>query len=314
LLPSINYDSPGELRAFLDKHGIGMRKKFGQNFLVNPNARSRLLDALELHPGNEVWEIGAGLGAMTKGLLERGGRVTAFEIDPAFAGALLEFFGTQSNPDAAFSLIRGDVLLTWESVNPQGEDIFMFGNLPYNIAAALLADFIEKGRFFKRMVVTVQREVALRMAAKPGSKDYSSFSVLCASVYNVKLLQIIKSSSFYPSPRVDSQGVRLDLLSEKENKPRYFYPLVRSLFSSRRKTIRNTLSSFAVSDIIKKNLNAGEALLPVPEKPASILIKEAVEEVFHRSCISGDRRPETLSVDEFTALAAVLEDVTSNGK
>jgi 16S rRNA (adenine1518-N6/adenine1519-N6)-dimethyltransferase len=171
------------------------------------------------------------------------------------------------------------------------------GNLPDNIAARLLADFIEKGRFFRRMVVTVQREVALRMAACPGSNDYSSFSVLCSSVYKVSLLYPIKASSFYPAPRVDSQGVCLDLLPLRRELPELFYPLVRSLFSSRRKIIKNTLSAFAAQVIMRQNNSDGENLH-----------REAAEEVLNRTGISGGRRPETLEKDEFAALAGALEE------
>ena len=303
--PFVNYDSPRELRAFLDERGLGMRKKHGQNFLINPAARSKLLDALEPRSGDTVWEIGPGLGAMTAGLLERGAQVTAFEIDPAFARALREFFSPEHKPEtnSAFRLVEGDVLKTWPTVaaaaDAAGEQpLFLFGNLPYNIAAALLADFIEKGRFFTRMVVTVQREVAQRMAAKPGSADYSSFSVLCSSVYNVTALSVIKPASFYPAPRVDSQAVRLDLESGRKKLPALFYPLVRSLFSSRRKTIKNTLSTFAASVIMKHT----------PGKAAA----EIAAEVLQRAGIRGDRRPETLSIDEFAALAAFQEEIVSN--
>ena len=299
--PSVNYDSPRELRAFLDTQGLGMRKKFGQNFLINSAARSRLLDALELQSGDEVWEIGPGLGAMTAGLLERGGRVTAFEIDPAFARILKSFFAAElSGPCPAFRLAEGDVLKTWPveaAVSPAGEDLFLLGNLPYNIAAALLADFIERGRYFRRIVVTVQREVAMRMAAPPLSADYSSFSVLCSSVYKITLLHVIKSSCFYPAPRVDSQGVRLDLLSPKKDMPRYFNPLVRSLFAGRRKTIRNTLSNFTASVIMKE---PGKSSGPAREK---------AEEVLNRAGIDGERRPETLGIDEFAALAVFFEEI-----
>ena len=298
----VNYDSPRALRAFLDEQGLGMRKKFGQNFLINPAIRSRLIDALELSSGDEVWEIGPGLGAMTAGLLERSTQVTAFEIDPAFARLLREFFG--SNP--AFSLVEGDVLKTWPAVTANlaaKDDLFLLGNLPYNIAAALLADFIEKSRFFRRIVVTVQREVAQRMIAKPGSPDYSSFSVLCSSVYKVSPLLVIKGSCFYPVPRVDSQGVRLDLLPNREKLPRLFYPLVRSLFSSRRKTIKNTLSNFAASVIIKR----GDALLS--QRDASPSATEVAADVLCRAGISGERRAETLAIDEFAALAAFLEEI-----
>ena len=292
-----NYNSGRELRAFLADRGLGMRKKFGQNFLINPRVRSGLLDAMELSEGDEVWEIGPGLGAMTAGLLERGARVTAFEIDPAFAAILKDFFAGEAGK---FRLVEGDALKTWREVDaaPPSEKTLLFGNLPYNAAAALLADFIENGRFFRRMVVTVQREVALRMAAKPGTSDYSSFSVLCSSVYTIRPLFVIKGPSFYPAPRVDSQGVRLDLLPCGEL-PRLFYPLVRGLFSSRRKAIRNTLSAFAASVIIKQ----------VSPDGASSAAREAAAEALKRANISGDRRPETLDRDEFAALAAFLEEI-----
>jgi 16S rRNA (adenine1518-N6/adenine1519-N6)-dimethyltransferase len=280
---SINYDSPRELRAFLEKNGLGTRKKFGQNFLINPMVREQLLDALEIGPGDGVWEIGSGLGAMTKGLLERGASVTAFEIDPAFSRILKELFGARGD----FRLVEGDVLKTWAR---REEAPYLLGNLPYNIGAALLGDFIEKGRFFKRMVVTVQREVADRMIARPGSKNYSSFSVLCSSVYSLSPLKVIKGAAFYPAPRVDSRGVRLDLLpQEARTKPPIFYPLVRALFSSRRKTIKNTLSAFMFATILK-------------EKDG-----EAVQEILKSSGVAGDRRPETLDIGDFTRLAEALE-------
>ncbi|GHU64685.1 ribosomal RNA small subunit methyltransferase A [Spirochaetia bacterium] len=285
----INYDSPAELRAFLDSRGLGMRKKFGQNFLVNPHARSRLLDALEFKAGDEVWEVGPGLGAMTAGLLERGAHVTAFEIDPAFSLVLREEFGDQNE----FLLAEGDVLKTWQ--NTEGGD-FLLGNLPYNIAAILLADFIEKKKFFTRMVVTVQREVAQRMMAKPGSRDYSSFSVLCSSAYKVSPLMVLKGASFYPAPKVDSQGVRFDLLDEAGRKySRLFQPLTRALFSSRRKTIKNNLINFSNSVILNG------------------MGTEAALEALTKSGISGDRRAETLDTADFAGLAQALEDIIDHG-
>ena len=288
-----NFNSPKELRFFLEKRGLGMRKKFGQNFLVNPAARKELLDALELKGAENVWEIGPGLGAMTTGLLERGARLTAFEIDKGFIAFLREYF--DGNP--FFTLVEGDVLKTWPKHRPDNkEELFMLGNLPYNIAAILLADFIEKGCLFRRIVVTVQREVAQRMAAGPGTKDYSSFSVLCASVYKVKLLSVIKASSFYPAPRVDSQGVRLELKTNQDKLPKLFYPLVRCLFSSRRKTIRNTLTGFASSVIIKPAHSA----------------RELAEDVLQNTGLCGNRRPETLEIDEFAALAAYFEGIVGH--
>jgi 16S rRNA (adenine1518-N6/adenine1519-N6)-dimethyltransferase len=260
-----------------------MRKKFGQNFLINPAVRVALVRALEAAAGESVWEIGPGLGAMTSLLLEQGLLVRAFEIDSGFARALREFFAG----NADFTLVEGDVLKTW-----QGEPAapYLLGNLPYNIAAVLLADFIERRRFFKRIVVTVQRETALRMAAVPGCADYSSFSVLCASAYRVKPLMIIKSASFYPRPNVDSQAVLLELHEDAARiMPACFYPLVRQLFSSRRKTIKNNLTGF---------FNAGQGM-------SAAMALEALE----KSALDGNKRAEDLALKDFTALAKTIEDM-----
>jgi len=279
----LNYNSAANLRAFLDDKGLGMRKKFGQNFLINPNTRQALADALEAKTGEAVWEIGPGLGAMTKILLEKGLLVHAFEIDPGFVRVLKELFVA----DTGLTLVEGDALKTWGAQRPAP---YLLGNLPYNVGSALLADFIEKGLFFKRMVVTVQREVALRMAAGVGSADYSSFSVMCSSAYRVKPLMLIKSASFYPRPNVDSQGVLLELRDEPnaQNRPSCFYPLVRQLFSSRRKTIKNNLTA-----LLARRGNSPEAATALLEK----------------SAIDGGLRAENLHIDGFLVLAKTAEDM-----
>jgi 16S rRNA (adenine1518-N6/adenine1519-N6)-dimethyltransferase len=265
-----------------------MRKQLGQNFLINRDARRRLLDALGFCPGDRVWEIGPGLGAMTAGLLDRGADLTAFEIDRGFIKALNEFFA--DNP--RFTLISGDVLRTW----PEAEESpFLLGNLPYNIAAAILGDLIEANRFFTRIVVTIQREVARRMIALPGSADYSSFSVLCASAYTLKPLMVLKGASFYPVPRVESQGVLLELRAGMNATfyPPAFRPLVRCLFASRRKTIKNNLQSFLDLSIIKK-------------KPAALEAQDLALELLKQCGIAPNERAENLGIPEFAALASAV--------
>jgi len=277
-----NYNSAAALRAFLDQNGLGMRKKFGQNFLINPGVRDALVRALNAQVGESVWEIGPGLGAMTSLLLEAGLCVRAFEIDAGFARALRELFAAH----AGFTLVEGDALKTWRD-EPAAP--YLLGNLPYNIAAALLSDFIEQGRYFDRIVVTVQREVARRMAAVPGSADYSSFSVLCASAYHIKPLMVIKGASFYPKPNVDSQAVLLERRDDAARiRPACLYPLVRQLFSSRRKTIKNNLTAFFASS----------------ENP-SVITAQALE----TSALDGGRRAEDLSLEDFEALAKTIEDM-----
>jgi 16S rRNA (adenine1518-N6/adenine1519-N6)-dimethyltransferase len=290
----VNYDSPTALRALLEGRGWGMRKKFGQNFLINPHIRTKLVEALELAPGETVWEVGPGLGAMTGELLKRGAVVRAFEIDPGFVEFLREAYGSVelSGSAAGFSLVEGDVLKTWKKEEAAP---FLLGNLPYNIAAVLLGDLIEGNRYFKRMVVTVQKEVGQRMIARPGSADYSSFSVLIAGVYAVRPLMTIGGSSFYPPPRVDSLGLALDLRDEYAQgaspSPPLFQPLVRRLFSSRRKTVKNTLCAFVSSLPLKKGRDARDVAVTALE----------------RSCIKLEERPENLDIPQFRELARQLQ-------
>ncbi len=274
----INYKSASALRSFLADEGLGMQKKFGQNFLINPQVRADLTAALGANAGDEVWEIGPGLGAMTSLLLEKGFAVKAFEIDNGFIKTLKNIFAQEKN----FSLIEGDVMKTWKAQKPAS---FLLGNLPYNIGATLLADFIEQDRLFERMVVTVQKEVALRMAAAAGSPDYSSFSVLCASVYKVKPLMLIRPSSFYPQPNIDSMGVLLEN-RRAEKYPSIYYPLVRALFAQRRKTIKNNLTVFAASRFGK---------LP--------------DDIFAQSGLSGKERAEELPPEIFLSLAKSLANM-----
>jgi 16S rRNA (adenine1518-N6/adenine1519-N6)-dimethyltransferase len=272
-----------------------MQKKFGQNFLINPKIRQSLVDALAGTPGSEVWEIGPGIGAMTALLLEKNMKVKAFEIDRGFIGVLNRFFKDDKN----FTLIEGDVMKTWQlqkSASTENSNDYLFGNLPYNIGAALLAQLIEKGCLFKRMVVTVQKEVALRMAAIAGSKDYSSFSVLCASVYRVKPLMTISREAFYPQPNVESMGVLLEKLPEGSREiPQGFYPLVRALFASRRKTIRNNLTAFVHSCVDKF--------------PANTIVKEITDTVLKENGFNGNERAEDLKIERFLSLANSVKNM-----
>ena len=241
-----DYNSPAELKAVLDANGFSMQKKFGQNFLINEDARRRLVDALELTEGMKVWEVGPGLGAMTNTILEQGADLTVFEIDRGFASLINGFFEEYSNK-GSFRIVEGDVMKTWKGQYKQaGQADRFFGNLPYNIAATIIADTIENNVRFDRCVFTVQKEVAQRMCAKPGSSDYSSFSALCQWAYDVKPLLDLAGGNFWPKPNVESRAV---VFTKKADfpcckNPELFVKMQRALFSSRRKTVRNNLSQF----------------------------------------------------------------------
>ena len=242
-----DYNSAAELKQVLDANGFSMQKKFGQNFLINQQARNKLIDALDVSEGTKVWEVGPGLGAMTSGLLEKGVDLTVFEIDRGFISLISQYFESYSQK-GSFRIVEGDVLKNWYGQTKDGSQLpqRFFGNLPYNIAASIVADTIEAGIRFEKCVFTVQKEVAVRMAAKAGDADYSSLSVLCNWAYDVKNLIDLSGSNFWPKPNVDSRAV---IFTKKEDFPRcqnpkLFIKMQRALFSSRRKTVRNNLQGF----------------------------------------------------------------------
>ena len=224
-----------------------MQKKFGQNFLVNADARKKIIDCLDVNESTRVWEVGPGLGCMTDEILKRGASLTAFEIDHGFARLVREFFSDYSDT-GHFELVEGDVLKTWKKYfDEKGSSDRFFGNLPYNVAATIIADTINEGVRFEKAVVTVQKEVAQRMTAKEGSENYSSFSVLCQWAYNIKNIVDLAGGNFWPVPKVASRAV---LMTRREDFPRcenpkLFMKMIRQLFASRRKTIRNNLLALA---------------------------------------------------------------------
>ena len=251
-----DYNSPIALKNFMDENNMAMQKKFGQNFLVNADARKKLIDVLDVKPGMKVWEVGPGLGSMTSGLLERGVNLTVFEIDHGFARLLTQFFEEYAN-SGNFSLVEGDVLKTWPKFAKENDiPERFFGNLPYNVATTIIADTITKGFRFDKAVFTIQKEVGQRMNAKPGTEDYSSFSVLCQWAYDVKPVMDLAGGNFWPVPNVASRAV---LMTKKEDfpkceNPELFRKMVRQIFALRRKTLRNNLSRFVKAEICDEAL------------------------------------------------------------
>lgn len=229
------YDSPALIRRFLQDRGLGARKRWGQNFLINSSMRERLWKALEAPEGAPVWEVGPGLGAMTSLIRRAGHPLTAFEIDPAYAEILMDEFGGEG-----FQLVPGDVLKTWKEHTASGWG-YVLGNLPYNVAGTLLGDWAENGACFPAGVFLVQKELAERMTAKPRTKAYSSFSVLSQTVYRVKNLFQVGPGNFYPSPEVTSTAIRVETVPDAVREHKGYAKFLKICFSVRRKTLRNNL-------------------------------------------------------------------------
>ncbi len=234
-----SYDSVNELKRFLDKNNFAMKKRFGQNFLVSPGGRRKILNVLGDHEGNSIWEIGPGLGALTHILLQKAKSLTVFEIDHGFIRYLLKAFGD----DPRFCVVRGDVIKTWKEYSKKNHaPDKIIGNLPYSSASAIIASFIEHDLKAEKMVFTVQKEMGDRIAAVPGTKNYSSFSMLCQFKYTVFDRGDLKPGAFYPAPEVISKIVEMrpHRLYIEVNET-LFFKFINDLFISRRKKIKNNL-------------------------------------------------------------------------
>ena len=283
LLKHPDYNSPAELKAFLESNGMAMQKKFGQNCLLNQSAREKLIDSLEINENSTVWEVGPGLGAMTEEILKRGVKLTVFEIDRGFANFIRQFYSDYIE-SGKLTVVEGDVLKTWKkTMQEQGIPDRFFGNLPYNIAATLIADTIENEVRFEKAVFTVQKEVALRACAKAGTDDYSSFSILCQWAYNLSPLMDLAGGNFWPRPNVDSRAFKMEKREDFPNcrNPKLFMKVQRALFSSRRKNVRNNLTIF---------LSNGE---------------KAVE-ALNKAGINCSKRAEALSIESILLLSDIL--------
>jgi len=220
---------------------------------------------------------------MSAEILESGASLSVFEIDPAYCLWLKEYLGSR-NP-RTMKLVEGDVMKTWKKEWETRLPDRVLGNLPYNAASAIIAAFIESGRLAPISVFTVQDEMGKRMTAKPGTKDYSSFTVLTQTGSEVKDGGRLSPGSFYPAPRVNSRIIILrpsEANGHIENPP-VFRLIVRSLFSSRRKTLSNNISS---ASRFKGFPDAAE-----------------VRDAFAAENIDLSRRAETVSPGEWVAVA-----------
>lgn len=235
----------GVIKALLAKYGFHFSKSKGQNFLTQRWVPERIVAASGIGPDCGVVEIGPGFGPLTQQLCQAAGKVVAIEVDTALRPVLQETVGVFSNLEILFQ----DVLKTDLSALVQerfaGLRPAACANLPYYITSPVLTRLLES-RCFDRITVMVQKEVALRICAVPGSKDYSAFSILCGYYAQPELLFDVPASCFIPQPKVTSAVVCLktrqqppaEILNEA-----MFFRTVRAGFAQRRKTLLNSLSS-----------------------------------------------------------------------
>lgn len=287
------------LRRFREA-GIQPHKKLGQNFLIDLNLQRLLLNSAMLGSDDVVLEVGTGTGSLTVLMAQRAAHVVTVELDEQlFQLAGEELFGAEN-----VTMLRADVLKSKSRLNPEvveecskqlaaapGRQLKLVANLPYNIATPLLSNLLATDTPPRSMTVTIQRELADRITARPGTKDYGALSIWLQSQCRTELIRVMPPSAFWPQPKVSSAIIRItldDQLRDRIPERAFFHGFVRAMFFHRRKFLRSeVLSAF------KQRL----------EKPQ-------VDRILGQLGIDGTVRAETLDAETMLALSeAVREEV-----
>ncbi len=274
------------VRKLLFQHDIRPRKRMGQSFLEDMNVTRRIAGLAEPSAEDTIVEIGAGLGFLTEELARKAKKVVALEIDPRLLDVLRSRFA--GNPGV--EIIGEDVLRYDFSSVSSGRRIKVVGNVPYHISTPILFHLLDFREWIRCMVLMFQKELAERIAAPPGTKNYGIPSVLIARVASVVREFTVPPACFFPRPSVDSSVIRIVIRDDPGIRPGedLFARVVRAAFAGRRKTLRNNLRA------------AG-----FPE--------ERLEKVFQETGINAGRRAETLSVEEFALLSGGLAGAVCTG-
>lgn len=281
-------------RELLDEFGLATKHRFGQNFLIDNHVIERICELAELTGAERVLEVGPGIGTLTLALVQEAAGVVSIEMDSALEPVLFAHAADHAN----FTYIMGDALrVPVERIEEAagGAPTHLIANLPYNVAATIILDFFERMPALECAVVMVQKEVADRIAAHPGSKDYGAYTVKLALQARGTGRFEVPPRCFMPAPHVDSAVVRLDRYAPGETPcvaasvagdgidPAEVARVVDAAFAQRRKTIRNSMS-------------------------ANGFAKQALDAAFDETGIAPTARAETLSVEDFVRLAAALAE------
>lgn len=265
------------VRYIVKRFGLRMNKKLGQNFLVRHDVVADIADAAGIGPGDPVLEIGPGIGTLTQALAETGAAVTAVELDEHLLPVLAKTLEHYDN----VRVVHGDILRIDIEDVMQHQPFTVCANLPYYITTPIIMKLLEQKLPIKRIVVMVQKEVAERMVAVPGHKIYGALSVSVQYYTQPEMLFEIPPKAFMPAPEVTSAVVTMDVRQKPPvdvTSEKHFFQVVHAAFQQRRKTLSNALKNTGLS-------------------------KEQVQAALEQAGIDGKRRGETLSLDEFAAIA-----------
>jgi len=282
-----NLSSPKLVKEIINKYGFHFNKGLGQNFLIDGNILHQIINASEIDRSTGVIEIGPGIGVLTQEIAEKAGKVVAIELDSHLIPILKETLSDYDNVKIINdNALKVDMkrIINDEFKNMQ---VKVVANLPYYITTPIVMKLLEDRLNIHSMVIMVQKEVADRMVAKPGGKNYGALSVAVQYFTQPRIVTVVQPHSFIPQPKVSSAVIKLDLLDQPlvkvENEERFF-KVVKAAFGQRRKTLVNAITN-------SKDFK---------------ITKEELKEILIRLSINENQRGETLSIMQFAALSDAI--------
>lgn len=281
--------SPKVTKEIIEKYGFKFSKSLGQNFLIDKNIIDKICEGAEISKDDGIIEIGPGIGTLTQELCERAGKVVVVELDKKLIPILKETLSYYDN----IEIINDDILKTdiEDIINTRlkGLNVKVVANLPYYITTPIIMKLLEDRYNIDKIVVMIQKEVALRMQAEPGNKDYGALSIAVQFYSNPHIITNVPKNVFIPKPKVDSAVIALDVYKEPKiavKDEKLLFQVVKAAFGKRRKTLINALSS--------SNIN---------------ISKEQVKEILDKCNINSQIRGEKLTIYDFARITDALYDL-----
>lgn len=277
--------TPSRTKDILKKYNFSFKKSLGQNFIVDPNILDNMVKESGITKESGVIEVGPGIGALTEQLALSAKRVVSYEVDERLHPILSDTLSPYENVTVLFEdILQADISSTIKKHFHDVRDLHVVANLPYYITTPIIFSLLEADLPITSITIMIQKEVAERMTATPGTKEYGALTIAVQYYTEPKKLMEVPKSVFMPEPKITSAVIKLT----KRKQPRveviddkYFFSMVKAAFRHRRKTLRNNLLSFF----------------------ADRLSKEAVDFVLEEIGIDGRRRGESLTIEEFSKLA-----------
>lgn len=285
--------SPVRTQAIVNRYFVKAKKNLGQNFLVDMDAIMGIVHAADVEPGDQIIEIGPGIGSLTEQLLLAGGKVFAYEVDDSLPEILKNELPAKidgEDLDQRFKIMLKDVLKADFETDLSGffdlsKPVKVVANLPYYITTPIIFALAESGLNFTSLTLMMQKEVAERLEADPGSKEFGPLTIAVKTQLEVKLALNVNHNSFMPKPKVDSSVVVLIPLKDKPKiaNRKHFNWVVKMCFSQRRKTLNNNLKT----------------LIPDADKRAELIASLGVKPTV---------RPEDLTIEQFIQIAKTVPE------